>query len=491
MWKLLKNLSFYSLGEILNKSIQFLLLPLYAHYLIPADYGKLELTYLYGAVLVIFYGFIIENGYSRLFFDKKETGYRDLLFGTSFFFKLVSGAVFLAVSLVLAGPIAGLLFNFENGAMYVRLISVSVFIKSLAEIPLKTLIVEKRAGRYVINNLFYLLVSLSSTVYFVVFLHLNIAGVLYGQILGAVVQLLTLLYTEWKWSFLSFSISHMKGMLYFSLFLIPSQLASFVTYWSNRLFLQKFASLEDVGTFSFGYKIASIIPILLTQPIKKAIGPEIYELIDRPDECKKRIRQLTLIIFMALALFALALSMFARELIALMASKAYASSHEVVFVLSLGYVFIGMAGIAVTPIQISKKTWLITITWVLSSIANIALNYALVPSFGKAGATYASLITFMFILGLYFLFGEWVYKVGFEYGKYFMIVGITCIAYFAGTSIDIHSLPMRLLFKTVIIACSSAVMYFKIVSARDRARLKGEFSSKIAFRGRVQRKRRP
>jgi hypothetical protein len=61
MFSFIKNISFYSFGQILNKSIQFLLLPLYAHYLLPEDYGKLELTYLYGAVLVIFYGFIIEN----------------------------------------------------------------------------------------------------------------------------------------------------------------------------------------------------------------------------------------------------------------------------------------------------------------------------------------------------------------------------------------------------------------------------------------------
>ena len=43
---LVKNISTYSLGSILNKSIQFLLLPVYTRWLAPADYGQLELIYM-------------------------------------------------------------------------------------------------------------------------------------------------------------------------------------------------------------------------------------------------------------------------------------------------------------------------------------------------------------------------------------------------------------------------------------------------------------
>lgn len=477
----LKNISFYSFGEVLNKSIQFLLLPLYAHYLTPADYGKLELTYLYGAVLVIFYGFIIENGYSRLFFDKKEAAFRDTLFGTSFFFKFGTGAVFLIISLLFSNYFAALLFNFAKGAHYLKLISISVFIKSLAEIPLKTLIVEKRAGRYVINNLLYLLFSLTSTVYFIVVLHLNIEGVLYGQIIGASIQLITLLYSEWKSTFLSFSFTYLKGMLYFSLFLIPTQLATFVTYWSNRLFLQKFTSLEDLGTFSFGYKIASIIPILLTGPIKKASGPEIYELIDQPEACKKRIKQYTLIMLMFLTLFALALSIFAKELIMLMAAKSFASSYEVVFILSMGYVLIGMSGIVVTVIQISKKTWLITITWFLSAILNVVLNLLLVPKFGKAGATYATMLSFLFILILYFIFAEMVYKVRFEYVKYILILVLVSASYCLTTVINSSWIVLNLLLKSAMLVLTTIFMIKCFVRTEDQLRLRNMLSSKLSY----------
>jgi len=479
MFKALKSLSLYSFGEVLNKSIQFLLLPLYTNYLSPADYGKLELTYLYGGILVIFYGFIIENGYGRLFFDKTETDYRNKLFGTSFFFKFFTGLLFLALSVLLADELANALFKFENGATYIILISVSIFIKSLAEIPLKTLIVEKRAKRYIINNFVYLLVSLSSTIYFIVGLNLNVVGVLYGQILGAVVQLVSLLFTEWKQAFFSFSMPLLKGMFYFSLFMIPSQLASFVTYWSNRLFLQEHTSLEDIGTFSFGYKVASIISILLTGPIKKAVGPEVYELIDNPEECKKRIRQFTLVTLLVLTFSSLALSVFSREIIMLVASKDYASSHEFVFILSMGYVIIGIAGIIVLPINITKKTWLITLTWVLSSGVNIALNYYLIANYGSAGATYATLFTFLFITSLYFVFSETVYKVRFEYGKYIFIITIASLAYYCSMHIETRFIFYNLIFKTIILCVTLIILYKSVITKEERAKIIKMLGSKI------------
>jgi O-antigen/teichoic acid export membrane protein len=483
--KYLKNLSFYSFGEFLSKSIQFLLLPVYAHYLLPADYGKLELTYLYGAVLVIFYGFIIENGYGRLYFDSKESTFRDKLFGTAIFFKLSVGVFFLAISLLFSQAIASWLFDFSQGAEYLRLISLSVFIKSLAEIPLKTLVNEKRATRYVINNLIYLVVSITSTIFFVVVLRLNIVGVLYGQILGASVQLLTLLVSEWKPGFFGFSFSSLKSMLLFSLFLIPSQLASFVTFWSNRLFLSKFANLEDLGTFSFGYKIASVIPILLTQPIKKVSGPEIYELIDRPEECRRRIRQLTLVMIIFLSLFSLALSILSKELIMIMAAKSFSSSHEVVYVLSMSYVLIGVAGIVVTAIQISKKTWLITITWAASALINVLTNLWMVPRFGKVGATYATLMTMCFILVMYFLFAEIVYRVRFEYGKYVSIAGLTSLIHFAASRISSGLLALDVMLKGIVLLVTTFLFLRVFINSQDRGHLQRFVAKKVPFVGRL------
>jgi len=302
----------------------------------------------------------------------------------------------------------------------------------------------------------------------VVVQELGIVGVLYGQIIGATAQFVTLLITEWKWSFFSFSMPYLRDMLYFSIFLIPTQLASFVTYWSNRYFLQEHASLDDVGVFSLGYKIASVIPILITGPIKKAIGPEVYSLIDNQELCKSKIRHFTSVILVFLTLFALSLSMFSRELVMIVATKAYSSSYEVVFILSMGYVLIGIASIVVLPINISKKTWLITLTWILGSGVNLVLNFYLVSLYGKAGATYATFITFLFILTLYFIFSEKVYHVGFEYKKYLSLIILVTIVYFFSSLIQVESIVIVILIKVIMLATTGVAVVRFFLNKKEK-----------------------
>ena len=41
--QLIKHSGIYGLGTILSKSVGFLMIPIYTHYFVPADYGVLEL----------------------------------------------------------------------------------------------------------------------------------------------------------------------------------------------------------------------------------------------------------------------------------------------------------------------------------------------------------------------------------------------------------------------------------------------------------------
>jgi O-antigen/teichoic acid export membrane protein len=423
------------------------------------------MIYLAGAILIIFFGFVIESGYTRIFFDKDDRLFKDHLFGTSFLFTLGCSLFFGLLISVFSFQVSGLIFNFQDGDYYLKLIVVFTFLKAMAEIPLKSLIVKKKARRFVLNNLLYVIVSLSSSIYFIVILKLNIAGVLYGQILAAIVQLITLLKTEFKKSCLHFSISYFKEMFYFSIFFIPTRLSAFVTYWSNRYFLQQYTNLEDVGTFSLGYKIASIIPLLLTGPLKKAIGPEVYAFIQKPDQCRLKIKHFSMLVLILLTSFSLSISLFSKELIKIIAPQSYMSSFEVVFLLSMGYVLIGLAGVVVLPIHIAKKPWLITISWILSSILNIILNYFLVRSHGKAGATYASLLTFLFILVVYFVFSELVYKVRFDYFKYGIILIIAFISYMGSLNVRTNILIVNIIIKFLILLIS-IIAFLKIGLSR-------------------------
>jgi len=433
MKKLLKSISIYSIGGILNKSIQFLLLPLYTRILQPADYGKLELVYMVSAILVITYGFMVEIGYSRIFFDSNDPHFRKKLFFSGQAFNLSCGLIVSAFMILFSNWIATWLFQFEEGGLFVKLVSIIAFLRVMTIIPLNNIRNREKPKQYVTVNVIFALFSILMTIYFLVVQQAGVTGVLYAMIISSAVELIILYWLTKKEMCFTFSFSLLYKMLSFSIFLILPALSSFILHMGNRYFLQHYQDLNEVGLFSLGYKIASIIPILVTEPVKAAFGPHVYSLVNDPEKCKKTISRFTRYFLGGLLAFAFLLAIMAREMIILMADDSYYNSYSIVFILVISYVFLGLSGIVVLGIQIEKKTWVIAIIFPLSALLNLILNFFLVPEIGRTGAAIATLSSFIFINIGYFIAVHYIYRIPFEYGKYILLLMITLLFYFVST----------------------------------------------------------
>ena len=418
MAKVVKNISIYSLGNILNKSITFLLVPLYTRVLVPADYGKLELVNTVGAILAMLYGLLVSNGYSRVYFQNKDPEWRKSLFFSGQVFSVLCCIIAGGLSFINAETIADTIFNFPGGAIFLKLVTIVTLFKVLTLIPMNNIRNREKAVLYISINAVYLVINTLLTIYFLVYLKLGVKGVLYAQIISGIVELITLYCFTWNQSSFHFRYSGLITMLSFSIFLIPSNLSSFVLNYSNRYFLNEYMDIKEVGLYSLGAKIAGIIPFLFTEPVKMAFAPYIYSMINNPEKCKKHLADFSRFFFAGLALIALIISFFAKEAITIMADTNYSGSHSIVFILSVSYLFMGLAGIIVSGIHISMKTWIVSLIWVFSAVLNIVLNVLLVPKYGRLGASVATMLSSLCILACYFIAVYKVYPVPFEYFKY-------------------------------------------------------------------------
>jgi O-antigen/teichoic acid export membrane protein len=214
---------------------------------------------------------------------------------------------------------------------------------------------------------------------------------------------------------------------------------------SNRYFLQEYQTLDDVGMYSLGAKLAGIIPFLFTEPIKKAFSPYLYEYVDQIDKCKKTLSDFARIFFVGLSIVALAISLFSRELIMIMSDQSYHGSHNIVFILSVSYLFLGLSGIVVLGIHITRKTWIITIIWPISAISNIALNIWLIPLYARMGAAVATMLSVVVIIFLYLFALHKVFPIKFDYIGFVKVVLLMLFFNYAGTFIVFSLLPSILI----------------------------------------------
>ena len=473
---LLKKISI--IGSFLSKGVSFLLLPLYTRVLMPADYGKLELVYLVGAFLAMIYGFSIALGYNRIFFHKKDTSYRKKLYTTGQVFSLFCSLIFAFIIINQGDWISKIIFDFESGGFYLKLISIITIFDVMTLIPLNNLRVRQEAKAYVTVSLIQLIIIVSLTIFLVVFAEMGVLGVLYGRLIGLIFTLGILLYTTRREFAFSFSIKQLKLMLGFSIFIIPANLSALILNMSNRYFLDLYQGLDDVGLFSLGAKIAAVIPFLFTEPIKKAFSPYLFELVENPKECKILLAKFLKHFLIGLSIVALSFSLFSRELIMLMADELFHGSHNVVFLLSISYIFLGASGIIVLGIHITKKTWIISVIFFISAIINVFLNIWLIPLHGRMGAAAATLISVIIINLLYLYSLKRVYPVDFKYFEFIKILALVVLFNYMGSFIE-FGIIISVVLKLGIIISFIVVLYLLGVISKYEIEQTKLFFSKL------------
>ncbi len=452
MSSLFKNISIYSIGDLLHKSIQFLLLPLYTNVLSPGDYGELELVYIIGSILVIVNGLLIQNAYSRFYFDSDNLEIRKKIFGTCIIFILFTSIIGLIVCFNLASQLSHFVFGDFNKMIYIKLICVSTIIGSICSLFSKNIIIRKKSIRFVTINIIDTIITLSVTIYFVLVAKTGVVGILQAQIIGRMTRLLMLFISTYSEIGFTFSISILNKMIYFSIFMIPSEVSSLIAYMSNRIFIKDYADLTQVGIFSLGYKIASITPILITGPVRRAFKPHIFSLIDNEKKLKREFSNFVRIYGIVVISFIFLLSIFAKEIIVLMADESYLTSYKIVFPLSIGYIFIGLSGLINTGLAVKKKTWVFGLAWIVCAIINLILNYILVPLYGIMGASIATIVSFLSVLIIYSYYLEKIYPISIAYIKLLYLLIVVIILYYISNLYFVNNILLTIFFKLFLVS---------------------------------------
>ena len=100
-----KSFTVYGLGDVATSIISFLLLPIYARFLSPADYGAIGLLTTIELVTKIVYRFGLDASFMRLYVDCPDDHARQRLASTLFWFLFVVDGSVLVPGLLAASLI--------------------------------------------------------------------------------------------------------------------------------------------------------------------------------------------------------------------------------------------------------------------------------------------------------------------------------------------------------------------------------------------------
>lgn len=236
--------------------------------------------------------------------------------------------------------------------------------------------------------------------------------------------------------------------LKFNIPLVPHYLSMYVLASSDRIMITKLIDASATAIYSVAYTVASVITIVW-QSIEASLSPWIYEKLSQNDE--KAVKKLTTSVLFIFALMCTVCTLFAPEIMAILAPPSYSKGIYVIPSVAAGVFFTALYSLYMRVELYYKQTGFATIATTVAAIANIILNYIFIRIFGFVAAGYTTMVCYA-LLSLFHYFN--VNRKGFASifnNKFFLIISIVLIVFSLIISI-LYSYPLlRYCFISILI----------------------------------------
>jgi O-antigen/teichoic acid export membrane protein len=436
---LLKHSSVYSLGNVLNKAVGFLLIPFYTHYLTTADYGTLELLDLSVTLVGLLLNMWMNASLVRHYYEYEDSANRNEVVGTAMIATGAAALLFSIVGLVYARGISALVLKSPQFYPFIRVIAFNLFFTCLNSVSFSYLRARQKSSVIVTMNSASLAMSLCLNIYFLAVLKSGVIGVLYsGLIANGVVTTALTIFTI-RQAGLHFGWSKLRALATFGLPLILTSFSAFELNFADRFFLQHYSNVSTVGVYALGYKFGYMLSFLLIQPFMMIWGARMYEVAKRQDAGVVFSRILAYFTLL-MSTTALGMSLIIKTVIALVASSQFHDAYKVVPTVALAYVFYGMSYYFQTGVYISKKTTYLGLMGGICAASNIGLNLLLIPRYAAMGAAAATALSFFLMAILAYTFSQRVYRVPYSLFRVVLPVVAAMGIYALSTLVQVPSL---------------------------------------------------
>jgi O-antigen/teichoic acid export membrane protein len=424
--RLSKHSIIYGLGASLSRVVAFFLIPIYARYLSPADYGTLEVFQVTLSILSIIFVMGLTTALFRSYFNYDNEEKRKTVVGTTFIFLTGTSFIFLLILMALAGNFSALLFGSVEYAFYFRVIFLTLFFDVGILVAFSVFRAREESKKYAIFSLIRFLAIAGLNILFVVVLHKGVLGILWGGLIAAFLLYSISLKDIIKNAKLRFSAVEIKEMLSFGLPLVPVGLAAWIMTMADRYFLQFLSNPTELGLYSLGYKFGFIVQGLIVGPFSLAWPPFLLSIAKEKEAKEVYSSVLTYFLLVGMAV-ALVLSVLSQEILIVITTPPFYGAYKVIPLIGLSYILYGCYFVFHAGIWLEKKTKYLALIVGVGAAVNLGLNYLLIPSYGMMGAAVATVISYLLLpIGSYFVSKRY-YPIKYEWGrvaKIFLAAGL-------------------------------------------------------------------
>ncbi|WP_028575387.1 oligosaccharide flippase family protein [Desulfonatronovibrio hydrogenovorans] len=469
---LTRHSAIYGTAEILKKGLGFLMIPVYTHFLLPADYGLLELLEMTVIITGIIFGLRLGGTMIRFYHQFDDPGQKSEVVSTTFISVSVISLLLLVFLQVYSVQISSLISGTPENAKAFRLMFLSLVIQNIYLVGENYLLARKKSAIYSSLSILTLAISLTLNILFVVGFGWGVYGILYSMLIAKLVNLIIVVPLTFKDVSISFSWIKLRDMLYYGLPLVPASIGMFLMHFSDRFFIRHYVDLSELGIYALAYKFGMILSVLVAGPIFKIWNTQRFEIArqEKPDSVFGRMFTYFLL---AVTSFALILCVFIDEAIHIMAAQAYQSAASLVPILVLAYLMISISGFFNLGCMITGRTKILAGVQVVVTVLNIFLNILLISRYGIMGAAVSTLATFSVLAVLNYHYSQKVYYISMEHGRVIKVFFTGLCVYVLSQLVD-STFWIQLGYKGLVLTLFPLILWLTgFFSSDEKKKLKG------------------
>ena len=466
--RLLRGSLIYGSTNFGLRGVNFGLVVLYTRFLTPADFGTVALAEVIAAIVAAVSSIGLTAAIQPLYFSyvsERTTLHRCI--STLLRFGAAVTMFFLVIS-VLAGTLWAPTSGFRVAFFpYIAIALCTAAALQLVDYRLVLYQIEEKPVSYSMLAAACVGFTAAATLYRVILLRGGAVGLLSGKLIGATLTLCLAVWLGRHWLDGGWQKSFVREALPLSLPLVPHMLLALGLVAADRLILQRYRSMQEVGVYSLAYALGTMM-FLVTASVAQAWSPVFYRMASQGDAKRPvigRVQTTVLLLLGAVAVFGSAI---AHPFIHWVLDPRYWQGERLVPLVIGGYLFHAVFALFQMSALHARKAQFVWVVSIVSLTANLALNFAWDPKWGMYGAAWATTVAYAVEGLLMYLYAQRVYALPVEGQRLLIVVGIFC----ALLTITQLSLPAGMQMLATGGACVFSLILFWGMGRADLALLK-------------------
>lgn len=478
--RVLRDSTFYLLGNIASRILGFVAIPFYSHYLSPAQYGIIELIELSTQIVALTFGLqSIGAVLSRLFHDQDTREKEASIVSTSVLSTAMLSALIAAGGVMAAGPLSRAVFHSAEQASLLQVAFIAMWFANMVEVVLVYERIRQRARFFFYYSICMLVANFSLNIYFIGFVGAGVWGFVYSKLIVTAIGSAFLLFRTLREVGLHWQKAYLPQFIRLGLPLLAASVSAFVIHFSDRFFLANAVTLAQLGQYALAYRFAFLVSVFVGESFNRSWSVTLYRYAQE-EGWRVRFAQVAAYLVFALYLTGLAISLMAPELFSFMVPQSFYPPYLLLPLLVIAYLFRETGDFFRGLLLINKRAQTIGTVTFSGAAVNLLLNIALIPSFGIYGAALATLGTWAIYMGVCWVIAWREHRVPVSILAFAKINLFALMIFAAGDWLRVETTPIQIAVDCLWIGLFIALCIMFYFSSEERKEIQYAFVAQAA-----------